>query len=86
MLPARGADGDLDAVAEGGEGFHELATGRLAARLRMNKKQKEPREISSHEERAMGQRFSLRKPTTSQERSGKKRRRLAPFEMTVWRG
>jgi|HubBroStandDraft_2_1064218.scaffolds.fasta_scaffold251337_3 hypothetical protein len=33
--------------------------------------------------RAMGQRFSLRKPTTSQERSGKKRRRLAPLEMTV---
>jgi len=27
--------------------------------------------------------FSLRKPTTSQERGGKKRRRLAPFEMTV---
>jgi hypothetical protein len=32
---------------------------------------------------AMGQRFSLRKPTTLQEQSGKKKRRLAPFEMTV---
>jgi hypothetical protein len=27
--------------------------------------------------------FSLRKPTNSQERVGKKKRRLAPFEMTV---
>ena len=32
----------------------------------------------------MGQRFSLRRPTTPQERSGMKKRRLAPFEMTVW--
>ena len=29
-----------------------------------------------------GAEFSLRKPTTSQERSGKKKRRLAAFEMT----
>jgi hypothetical protein len=28
--------------------------------------------------------FSLRKPTDSQERIGKKKGRLAPFEMTVW--
>ncbi len=28
--------------------------------------------------------FSLRRPTTSQERSGKKRRRPAALEMTVW--
>ncbi len=31
--------------------------------------------------------FSLRKPTASQERSGKKKHRLAPFEMTAgWGG
>ena len=30
--------------------------------------------------------FSLRGPTTSQERGGKKRRRLAPFEMTGFGG
>jgi len=31
-----------------------------------------------------GAEVSLRKPTLSQERKGKKKRRLAPFEMTVW--
>jgi len=33
----------------------------------------------------MRQRFSLRRPTASQERSGKKKRRPAPLEMT-WSG
>jgi len=28
--------------------------------------------------------FSLRRPTTLQEQSGMKKRRPAPFEMTVW--
>jgi len=31
----------------------------------------------------MGQRFSLGRPTASQERIGKKKRRPAPFEMTA---
>jgi len=30
--------------------------------------------------------FSLRKPTNSQERVGKKKSRPAPFEMTAWWG
>jgi hypothetical protein len=33
-----------------------------------------------------GAEVSLRKPTLSQERERKKKRRLAPFEMTVWCG
>jgi hypothetical protein len=41
------------------------------------------REISSRENRAMAKISPLREPTRSQEVSAKKRRQLAPVEMTV---
>jgi hypothetical protein len=52
---------------------------KLPARLRMRREM-----AAKYPRKKIKRDFSLRKPTTSQERSGKKKRRLAPFEMTVW--
>jgi hypothetical protein len=54
---------------------------KLPARLRMRREM-----AAKYPRKKIKRDFSLRKPTTSQERSGKKKRRLAPFEMTVWWG